>query len=1459
MLYSRTKRIAILGLAAAAAVAGFFAVRPAQAAATRTWSGSSPVDANWNVLLNWDNATPVSGDSLVFPSGAARLTNTNNIAGLSVAAMTFSGTNYVIGGNQVTMESGGAGISNTGSTNTISLPLSLAGTTTVNVAAGTTLTVSGAISGAGGIQKTGTGTLVLSGNNTYTGATAVNAGTLRASHANAFGSTAGATTVADGAMIEISDGTALDAEPMTVQGTGVSGAGAIRGVGTASASAVISLAADTTVAATGTTTLSGAISGSGALTKVGSGMLVVTGTNTYTGATVVSAGTHRVGATGGVPDDGVVSLADAAGVNFDVDANETIGSLTGGGSSGGDVELGSATLTISTDTDTTFAGIISGSGGLTKAGSGVLTLTRTNTYTGTTRVDDGTLRLGAAGVISDSSPLALAGADAVFDLNGFNETVGSLSGTAGDVRLGVGTLTVSQTGTGTYDGVMTGAGALVKAGTSALTLAGANSYSGATTVSAGTLRAANATALGSTSSGTTVASGATLDLNGVTVVNEAVNIAGTGVSSAGALTGTGTAELSSPLTLGAAASVGGTGTLTMSAPVAGSFALTKVGSGTVVLGAANSYTGATTVSAGTLQVTDDAGLGTTAGGTTIEAGGTLLFEDVAVGSEAVTFSGSGSLEASGVASLAGTVTLSSAGSVGGSGSLTLAGTVSGSGALTKTGTGTTSLAGANTFTGATTVEAGILLAGHADALGATGAGTTAEDGATLSIDVASPAAEPLTLTGSGSGGAGALEAIGTVELAGGVALADDAAISTTGTLTLSGVVSGSGALEKVDTGTVVLTGTNTYSGGTTVSEGTLRLGNSGVIPDSGTVTLADTLGATLDLDSIDEMIGALAGGGPTGGTVDLRSGVLTVNQSADATFSGSIVGLDGALTKAGTGTLTLAGQSTYTGTTRISAGTLRIGVDDALSSSTTLSLSNVASAVFDLNGFDVSVGNLAGGGANGGTVSLGSGTLTALQASDGTFSGTITGTGGFVKAGSSTLTLGGASTYTGATTVSVGTLGVSDPAALGTTAGATTVAGGATLALDLDGATLAEPLSLAGTIDVTGTAVLSGVVSGSALAKDGTGTLVLTGANTYTGGTTVSDGTLRLGGSGVVPNSGTVTVGSGAVFDVDGFDEVIFGLAGPAGGTVALGTGTLTVNAAASTTFAGTTAGSGSLVKSGASTLTLSGTTGHTGGIRVSAGTLNVGGDASSSALVLDGGTLGGTGTVGAVTSGAGGGVMAPGPGTKRLGAASLTGTAATSLSVRLDGKVAGTSYDQVRVTGSVTLGSALSLSLGYSAIPGTSFTIIDKTSAGAVSGTFAGLAEGATVVVGKHRFTVSYRGGDGNDVVVKVVTPVVTAKAVKTRERTKKAVITVKLSVPAPVKSTVRYATANGTARAGKDYRAKTGTLTFKPGATSAKIVVPVYLDKVKEKAETFLVKLSSPKYLKLKTTKVKVTILDG
>src|SRR3989441_1959236 len=528
------------------------------------------------------------------------------------------------------------------------------------------------------------------------------------------------------------------------------------------------------------------------------------------------------------------------------------------------------------------------------------------------------------------------------------------------------------------------------------------------------------------------------------------------------------------------------------------------------------------------------------------------------------------------------------------------------------------------------------------------------------------------------------------------------------TLTISGVISGAGGLTKSGSGTVTLSAANTYTGVTTINVGTIAiaadagLGASPGAPTAGKLTFGGgTLRTTASFTLAANRGIALTG-----------AGTISTDPGTTLTYGGIIAGAS-TLTKAGTGTLIVSGANTYTGATAISAGTLQLGATNAAPSGSAVTVSG--GATFDLRGFSDGIGSLAGAG----TVTSGAAGAVTLTAGGNngstTFSGVIlngSGTVALTKTGTGTLTLSGANTYGGTTTVSAGVLDVQNNTALGATAGATTVAGGAALQLDGSGLVVAEPGTLNGT----------GIAGGGALRQ-------LANTNTW---------------------SGTITLGSAARVNADAGTLTV-------SGGITNGGFPLTVGGAGNTTISTTAiSGTGGLTKDGTGTVTLSASNTYTGTTTVSAGSLLVNGSQGSSAVSLNGGTLGGTGTVGAITSTGSGGSVAPGVGVGILTSGNVNWSSGSpGFVVQLNGTTAGTGYDQLNVTGSVNLGSAtLSGTLGFSPPNGTSFTIINNDGGDAVIGTFAGLPEGSTVVLSGQSLQISYVGGTGNDVVLSVVAP---------------------------------------------------------------------------------------------------------
>lgn len=892
---------------------------------------------------------------------------------------------------------------------------------------------------------------------------------------------------------------------------------------------------------TGNVTLAGAITtGSGSLTKSGASTLTLNGTNTFTGSTTVTGGTLAIRNENNLGANPGSAAADRLLINGGTLRTE-VNAVTIDDTNRG-VSFGANGATIDTVTNLTIANVVAGTGTLTKTGAGTLTLsgTGTNTHTGDVNVDAGTLAVaktgGANRALGDNALVTVGAAGTLQFTGGQSETIGALAGAGSVTNTNATAITLTTGGNNqstTFSGTLANSGgalSLTKTGTGTMTLTGANSQTGTTTVAAGTLIAANNTALGSNSGTASVTSGATLGIQGgITVASgRSLTLNGTGNGTNGALRNlSGNNTVNSAVTLGSASEIqSDAGTLTLGGNVTsanqnltldgagnttltgvvglGSGTVTKTGTGTATLTGANTYTGATTVSAGTLAITNNAALGTTAAGTTVANAATLAVSNNITTAETLTLSGQGvsNLGAlrstSGINTATGNITLAAESYVGvDTGTLTASGAISGTAGLTKVGAGTLILsgAGANTYTGTTAVREGVLEVQKSTALGGGANPTTVTDGATLRLNGNGLAVnETLTLAGTGAANAGALANTGgNNTLSGNIAMTAHSAIGAASgtTLTTSGTISGAFGLTKVGDGGLTVAGTSTYTGPTTVRAGTLTVATSAPSGANGALGNSTSTVHLGDTSSGSSSVALLTGG----------SGGVNVDRAI-------------AVNNFGSGT-TLGGSNT-TGTNAFNGG-ITLSKDATLTAAT------------------------------GGTVA---------------FNGAISGTGGLTKTGAGTVALTTANTYTGATTVAAGTLAISNAGALGTTAAGTTVNSGGALALQ-NNITLAagETLSLAGTgvggngaltnvtgtntvggpVTLTGAATIgaqagtlnvSGAISGAqALTTTGAGAINLTGTNTFSGATVLGgSGLVTLGntGGGALSATSSVTVGSGA-------------------------------------------------------------------------------------------------------------------------------------------------------------------------------------------------------------------------------------------------------------------------------------------------------------------------------------------
>jgi fibronectin-binding autotransporter adhesin len=1109
----------------------------------QTSSGASSVDGYKPLDATNYVTSFASGNNVKLSSAASTATLTINALNLT---NTGTGTVATINSGETLTLSTGALISAGSVANTINGGNLTAGVNSVtsrelilHVVSG--LTVNSAIVDQSGnavkLVKSSGGTLTLNGTNSYGGGTWINAGTLQVTNDGNLGAASGAITITGGTLQTL--------------GTFATGRGITLNAGTNT----FNINAGTTL------TENGAIGGTGGLTMAtGTGTLVLGASNSFTGGINLNAGTLSVSTDSNLGGAGG-GLTLAGGT-----LNPTASFSTARG-----IVLSSGTINVNSGATFTTQGTISGTGGLTKAGgTGTLALTGTNTFSGGTFLNAGTL-----GITSDAALGAVPGAAATNLTFGGNATLQLTSG-AGAVSLSsTRNIAIGNTFTGTFDsngagntltvgGVISGTtGNLAKVGAGMLTVGIGNTYTGTTTISEGTLSAGDLT----------VGAG----ISSLGNATSAVSIGG--ASTAGTLLYTGANDtMTRGITLGAGGgtvnvSTGAT-TLIVSGKVTGG-ALGKDGPGILTLSnSTNDYTGATTVLGGTLK----AGVATTAFGNlsavTVNSGATL---DMASLSQTI-----GSLAG------AGNVTIGSSGiflTTGGNNtSTTFSGNLSGGGGLIKNGSGVLTMSGNNNYSGSTTVNGGTLRAGSATGFTPNNTYTLAAN-TTLDLNNNNVSIDALT---SGASTSAVSFGSGTLSLTG-----------VSGSfLTFAGAISGTGGLNVGGIGKFTLSGTNnTYSGPTLVNTTGASTGFAANAVNALSAASAHTVNgsATLFLNNFNNAIGSLAGNG----TVSLGSGTLTTGgDNSSTTFSGAIGGTGG-VTKVGAGAFVLTGSNGYSGSTTINGGTLSIA-----------------------NNGNIGSGSLAlGGGTLNTTASMVLSRATTLNAGTNSFNvasgttleitGAINGSGGLtVAVGTGALKLTGTKAFGGGVTMNSGVVQVAADDSLGT-AGTALAFGGGTLN-STTSFTSNRPITLnagTNTFDVNSATTLTeqGDIGGTGgFVKQGAGTLILSGANSYSGPTTVSAGILQASSSAALGSNSAVTVNG--TLDLNNNNIAVGSLTGA--GTVTLGSGVLTLGGDNTTSsFSGSIGGSGGVTKTGSGTFTLGGTNNYTGATTINSGTLAAGAD----------------------------------------------------------------------------------------------------------------------------------------------------------------------------------------------------------------------------------------------------------
>ncbi|HEY1708601.1 MAG TPA: autotransporter-associated beta strand repeat-containing protein [Rhizomicrobium sp.] len=912
----------------------------------------------------------------------------------------------------------------------------------------------------------------------------------------------------------------------------------------------------------GSGSITGAVTGNLDLEILG-GVTTLTGTSSYTNGTTINA-------------EAILDLGN---------------NVTNGHILAGSAITDNGRLVDNNNGNDVLSGLISGSGGFFKEGGGTTKLSGTNNYSGGTTLDNGTLvvtnssSLGTgqltvrAGEILDSANTSLSVNSDFAGATGINETVAAAHGKTFTLA------SPTMTWEGNTETLLLVFGDAANDGTVVLDPANqvVNGAGAVTvTVADGTLRVGTTAggALLSAVQSVTVDKGATLDVNGIALAPNSVNVAGTLTNSSA--TGTTFTSFADG---------------TVSGAITGNLGV-EVHNGTLTLSGTSSYTGGTFIDgAGTLALGNDGAGGAMVAGSAIIDNGTLIDDH--------------------------------------SSNDVLSGVISGAGSFTKNGSGATTLSGNNNYSGGTTLNGGKLFITNASSLGSgplalAGGELVAAANLTLSMNtsfsgttgVAAGTGKTLTLASNlmawGGGSPLAItfgdtahtgtvvldpfntsvNAIPTVTVAGGTLTLGNTAAATQVSTATSVAIAAGAKLDvngfAFDPHSAAISGTLTNSSATaatfvsahsSTASGAIT-GNLGVEIHDGKLTLSGVsnyAGAT----AIDSNAELDLGNGGTGGSIRAGTGIadngtLIDNHSIADTLSGAISG-SGSFIKKGAGLTTLTGVNTYSGGTTVEAGA-------------TLSLGN---------------------GGTGGTLSAGSaiidrGTLVDDHSAAETLSGIISGAGSLTKNGAGATTLSGANTYSGGTTLNTGELIIASAKSLGT--GALTLNGGELLAN--------ASMLLNNSLHTGGTDTIA-VAHGKTLTLGNT-PIVMGAGKLVFGDAAGHDGTIVLRDRLSLddPTHTTVEVKAGTV--TQGVEDVLSAVLTNVAGT-ALDSGA-TIDAGGHGLGINGLTGAGTLTNSGASTnIFLEGTTNFAGSITGHAN-VNVSGNAALTgnerfigALTIDG------------------------------------------------------------------------------------------------------------------------------------------------------------------------------------------------------------------------------------------------
>ncbi len=992
-------------------------------------------------------------------------------------------------------------------------------------------TTSAILAGAGELKKIGTGAITLTATNTYTGNTTITGGTLQIGDCN----------------------------------TGSLGGGTYAGAITNSGSLVINTPANQT--------LSGVISGAGTLTKLCTSTAIFTAANTYTGTTTITTGAMQIG-NGGTTG----SIANTANI------------------------VNNSSLVYNLTTDLTQSQIISGTGNVTQNGPNTITLSGVNTYTGQTNVNagkiistntntlsgniniapgaiyqtpgggslkvygDGTLKIVSGNANSITSNMTK---NAVVEISGMTDFLNSNAGgqwgnNLAKVRILNGTnVDIGSNCIIQASGFISEGGFSTRWGdrASSIRMVGDGTY-----LNTGTMGISPYTGgpnYTQTGIGTQIFTGNTRlgDLS----INNGILQFGINTNTTYNLVGT-----TNTIAAGAKIVDQSNSNNTISVVIGGAGSIEKNGSGILTMTGANTYTGATTINDGVLQIGN--------GGTT----GSIASTSNIINNSSLIYNVS-------------------------TNPLTQSQLISGTGNIINNGTGKIILTAANTYSGGTTINAGAMVMNTDNPFG-TGALTINTNG-TLRIsdgdNVDAQLTNPITLNGGTiyNISSGAANSPGS-NLSG--LITNNGVTSyirtyyNTHHLILSGGLAGTGNLILTEGGglypggIIKLSAPGTFSGTVNITGKCCQIYPVDILNNNAlqfaTVDMTPaTLNAYLRISTPNALIAGLTGGTTNSYifNADATQRILTVNNTTDFTYNG-LIGISGdananklSLVKTGTGKLTLSGANTYTGTTLVSNGTLSLSYnggtigsgDYIVNQGGTLDLTTSNYWTFNPTNFTINGGIVtltAAGGANrvglvgknitfgptgGGTITIGANVNATWSnntfITQGGARNVINGSGfnlnfgsmnfnvargtdptidllvdatawnsnfGMSKDGNGILAISNAFTFTGGLNINAGTLQIGNGGAGGSIPNAANINDAATLVYNT-------------TTNLTQTQVISGA---GTIIKNSTNNLTLDGANTYTGGTTINAGTITCGNVTCL-GTGTVTINAGATLNKNGF------------------------------------------------------------------------------------------------------------------------------------------------------------------------------------------------------------------------------------------------------------------------------------------------------------------------------------